>query len=45
MRVERDRMIQEATEQRERNRIEEEKKREDHGIDWGMGKFHWRFLK
>ncbi|XP_063898744.1 kanadaptin [Helicoverpa armigera] len=37
MKLERDRMIQEAVEQRERNRKEEEKRREEQGIDWGMG--------
>ncbi|KAJ8707644.1 hypothetical protein PYW07_011321 [Mythimna separata] len=37
MKVERDRMIQEAVEQRERDRKEEEKRREEQGIDWGMG--------
>ncbi|XP_046975844.1 kanadaptin [Vanessa cardui] len=37
MKLERERMIQEAGEQRERNRLEEEKRREEQGIDWGMG--------
>ncbi|KAJ8706270.1 hypothetical protein PYW08_010896 [Mythimna loreyi] len=37
MKVERDRMIQEAIEQRDRDRKEEEKRREEQGIDWGMG--------
>uniref|UniRef100_A0A2A4J6U2 Kanadaptin n=1 Tax=Heliothis virescens TaxID=7102 RepID=A0A2A4J6U2_HELVI len=37
MKLERDRMIQEAVEQRERSRKEEEKRREEQGIDWGMG--------
>ena len=38
MKLERDRIIQEAIEQRERNRLEEEKRREEQGINWGMGK-------
>ncbi|XP_048488105.1 kanadaptin isoform X1 [Plutella xylostella] len=37
MKKERDRMIQEAIEQREKDRLEEERKREEQGIDWGMG--------
>ncbi|CAG9576924.1 unnamed protein product [Danaus chrysippus] len=37
MKLERDRMIKEAIEQRERDRVEEEKRREEQGIDWGMG--------
>lgn len=37
MKIERDRMIQEAKEQRERERLEEEKRKEEQGIDWGMG--------
>lgn len=37
MKLERDRMIKEAVEQRERDRKEEEKRREEQGIDWGMG--------
>ncbi|KAL0809234.1 hypothetical protein ABMA28_011453 [Loxostege sticticalis] len=37
MKLERDRMIREDREQRERDRLEEEKKREEQGIDWGMG--------
>ncbi|CAH2101963.1 unnamed protein product [Euphydryas editha] len=37
MKIERERMILEAKEQRERNRVEEEKRREEQGIDWGMG--------
>ncbi|XP_026483390.2 kanadaptin [Vanessa tameamea] len=37
MKLERERMIQEAAEQRERNRLEEEKRRDEQGIDWGMG--------
>ncbi|KOB68454.1 putative smad nuclear interacting protein [Operophtera brumata] len=36
MRLERDRLIQEAKEQRERDKLEEEKKRSEQGIDWGM---------
>lgn len=37
MKLEKERMIQEAKEQRERDRAEEEKRREEQGIDWGMG--------
>lgn len=37
MKVERDRMIQDAIEQRERERKEEERRRDEMGIDWGMG--------
>ncbi|XP_072948596.1 kanadaptin [Epargyreus clarus] len=37
LKLERDRMIKEAIEQRERDKIEEEKRREEQGIDWGMG--------
>ncbi|XP_028173673.1 kanadaptin-like [Ostrinia furnacalis] len=37
MKLERDRMIREDREQRERDRLEEERKREEQGIDWGMG--------
>ncbi|KAI8433230.1 hypothetical protein MSG28_015308 [Choristoneura fumiferana] len=37
MKQERERMIREAVEQRERDRAEEERKREEQGIDWGMG--------
>ncbi|OWR53993.1 putative smad nuclear interacting protein [Danaus plexippus plexippus] len=37
MKLERDRMIREAIEQRERDRVEEERRREEQGIDWGMG--------
>lgn len=39
MKKDRDRMIKEAIEQREKDRVEEEKKKEEQGIDWGMGKF------
>lgn len=38
MKLERERMIRESKEQRERDRLEEEKRREEQGIDWGMGK-------
>ncbi|XP_012545687.1 kanadaptin isoform X2 [Bombyx mori] len=37
MKAERDRMIKEAIEQREKERLEEEKRKEELGIDWGMG--------
>ncbi|XP_026739832.1 kanadaptin [Trichoplusia ni] len=37
MKAERERMIREAFEQREKDRVEQEKKREEQGIDWGMG--------
>ncbi|CAH1642323.1 unnamed protein product [Spodoptera littoralis] len=37
MKEERDRMIQDAIEQRERERKEEERRRDEMGIDWGMG--------
>ncbi|XP_013199181.1 kanadaptin [Amyelois transitella] len=37
MKAERERMIQEAVEQREKDRLAEEKRREEQGIDWGMG--------
>ncbi|KAG6443881.1 hypothetical protein O3G_MSEX003061 [Manduca sexta] len=37
MKLERDRAIREVIEQREKDRLEEEKKREEQGIDWGMG--------
>ncbi|XP_053621984.1 kanadaptin [Plodia interpunctella] len=37
MKAERERMIKEATEQREKDRLAEEKRREEQGIDWGMG--------
>lgn len=37
MKVERDRMIREAVEQREKDKLEAERKREEQGIDWGMG--------
>ncbi|XP_041971042.1 kanadaptin [Aricia agestis] len=37
MKLERDRLIKEAIEQREKAKLEEERKREEQGIDWGMG--------
>ncbi|XP_059056627.1 kanadaptin [Achroia grisella] len=37
MKLERDRMLQAAIEQREKDRLEEERKREEQGVDWGMG--------
>ncbi|CAH0699574.1 unnamed protein product [Spodoptera exigua] len=37
MKEERDRMIKDAIEQRERDRKEEERRRDEMGIDWGMG--------
>ncbi|XP_026754346.1 kanadaptin [Galleria mellonella] len=37
MKLERDRMIQAAIEQKEKDRLEEERKRDEQGIDWGMG--------
>ncbi|CAB3257469.1 unnamed protein product [Arctia plantaginis] len=37
MKLDRDRMIAAAIEERERLKLEEEKKREEQGIDWGMG--------
>lgn len=40
MKLERERMVKEAIEQRERDRLEEERKREEQGIDWGMGKLN-----
>lgn len=38
MKLSRAKMIQEAKEAMEKERLEEEKKREEQGIDWGMGK-------
>jgi hypothetical protein len=43
MKLQRDRMIQEDKERREKDRLEEEKKREEQGIDWGMGKLNFYF--
>lgn len=37
MKLQRAQMIQEAKEALEKERIEEEQKREEQGIDWGMG--------
>ncbi|XP_063632766.1 kanadaptin [Cydia splendana] len=37
MKQERERMIQEAVEQREKDREAEERRKEEQGIDWGMG--------
>ncbi|XP_075988596.1 kanadaptin [Anticarsia gemmatalis] len=37
MKLDRQRMIQESIEERERQKLEAERKREEQGIDWGMG--------
>ncbi|KAI5634261.1 FHA domain-containing protein [Phthorimaea operculella] len=37
MKLDRDRLIKEAIEQRERAKLEEERRKEEQGIDWGMG--------